>query len=31
VVKEQDLQRYEPPPAAPGWNRMREVMRRFFP
>jgi cell division protein FtsA len=31
VVKEQDMQRYEPPPVAAGWNRMREVMRRLFP
>jgi cell division protein FtsA len=31
VVKEQDLERYEPPPTAPGWSRMRDVMRRFFP
>ncbi len=31
VVKEQDLQRYEPPPVAVGWNRMRDLMRRFFP
>jgi len=31
VVKEQDMRRYEPPPAAPGWSRMRDIMRRFFP
>jgi cell division protein FtsA len=31
VVKEQDMQRYEPPPVAAGWNRMRDIMRRFFP
>ena len=31
VVKEQDLERYEPLPSNPGWSRMRDVMRRFFP
>ena len=31
VVKEQDMQRYEPPPVAVGWSRMRDVVRRFFP
>jgi cell division protein FtsA len=31
VVKEQDMERYEPPPSTPGWNRMRDVVRRFFP
>ena len=31
VVKEQDLERYEPPPTTPGWSRMRDMMRRFFP
>jgi cell division protein FtsA len=31
VVQEQDLERYEPPPSNPGWNRIQEVVRRFFP
>ena len=31
VVKEQDLQRYEPPPVTVGWTRMRDVIRRLFP
>jgi cell division protein FtsA len=31
VVKEQDLERYEPPPTAHGWNRMSDIVRRFFP
>jgi cell division protein FtsA len=31
VVKEQDLERYEPLPSSPHWGRMRDVVRRFFP
>jgi len=31
VVTTEDLQRYEPPPRAQSWDRMREVVRRFFP
>ena len=31
VVKEQDMERYEPPPTTAGWSRMRDLMRRFFP
>jgi cell division protein FtsA len=31
VVTTEDLQRYEPPPRTQNWDRMRDVMRRFFP
>ena len=31
VVTTEDLQRYEPPPRTQSWDRVREVMRRFFP
>ena len=31
VVTTEDLQRYEPPPRTQQWDRVREVMRRFFP
>ena len=31
VVTIQDAERYEPPPVAAGWSRMRDVMSRFFP
>ncbi|MFV2064019.1 MAG: cell division protein FtsA, partial [Chloroflexota bacterium] len=31
VVTTEDAERYEPPPAAAGWARMRDVFGRFFP
>jgi cell division protein FtsA len=31
VVTTEDLQRYEPPPRTQNWDRMRDMMRRFFP
>jgi cell division protein FtsA len=31
VVTTEDLLRYEPPPRAQNWDRVREVVRRFFP
>jgi cell division protein FtsA len=31
VTSEQERERYEPPPAAPGWDRVRDMVRRFFP
>jgi cell division protein FtsA len=31
VVTTEDLQRYEPPPRAQNWDRVRDMMRRFFP
>jgi cell division protein FtsA len=31
VVTTEDLQRYEPPPRTQSWDRMRDMMRRFFP
>lgn len=31
VVTTEDLQRYEPPPRTQNWDRMRDVVRRFFP
>jgi cell division protein FtsA len=31
VVTIEDLQRYEPPPRSQSWDRMRDVLRRFFP
>jgi len=31
VVTTEDLERYEPPPRAQNWDRVRDMMRRFFP
>ena len=31
VVTTEDLQRYEPPPRSQSWDRMRDIVRRFFP
>ena len=31
VVTTEDLQRYEPPPRSQSWDRVRDMMRRFFP
>ena len=31
VVTTEDLQRYEPPPRAQNWDRVRDMLRRFFP
>ena len=31
VVTAEDLQRYEPPPRSQSWDRMRDMLRRFFP
>ena len=31
IITTADAERYEPPPAAAGWNRMRDVLSRFFP
>jgi cell division protein FtsA len=31
VVTDEDLQRYEPPPRTQQWDRVRELLRRFFP
>ena len=31
VVTTEDLRRYEPPPRSQNWDRMRDVVKRFFP
>jgi len=31
VVTTADAERYEPPPVGQGWNRVRDVVSRFFP